>query len=273
MEATLPMETRARVRAVLAEVRGLHLCVLFEDGACELHCLSSASPPPVVLQRVSSAAFIPPALPNSAAVVACCVGHQLMLALSAAPRAGFVCGPPVELEADLAESFRVATCAGGQLCLYGAQGEVRLFATEVSVSSKGVVESAIVPQGRYYIDGPCRSALLCRTHLLLGMEGAVQVCPLPPSAEDDLDCELDHEIASGDENEGAERGAAAVAAAAAAAAAVARRGRRLGGTRCEFVSRCEIGEVATSASVSELWLVTNPVSSSACPVSTPALPL
>ena len=79
MEATLPMETRARVRAVLAEVRGLHLCVLFADGACELHCLSAASPPPVVLQRVSSAAFIPPALPNSTAVVACCVGHQLVL--------------------------------------------------------------------------------------------------------------------------------------------------------------------------------------------------
>ena len=106
MEATLPMETRARVRAVLADVRGLHLCVLFADGACELHCLSAASPPPVVLQRVSSAAFIPPALPNSAAVVACCVGHQLVLALSAAPRAGFVCAsarlpcarPPAKLE-------------------------------------------------------------------------------------------------------------------------------------------------------------------------------
>ena len=91
MEATLPMETRARVRAVLAEVRGLHICVLFADGACELHCLSAASPPPVVLQHVSSAAFIPPALPNSAAVVACCVGHHLLLALSAAPRSGFVC--------------------------------------------------------------------------------------------------------------------------------------------------------------------------------------
>ena len=88
---TLPMETRSRVRAVLAEVRGLHLCVLFADGACELHCLSAASPPPVVLQHVSSAAFIPPALPNSAAVVACCAGHQLILALSAAPRSGFVC--------------------------------------------------------------------------------------------------------------------------------------------------------------------------------------
>ena len=88
---TLPLETRARVRAVLAEVRGLHLCVLFADGACELHCLSAASPPPVVLQHVSSAAFIPPALPNSAAVVACCAGHQLILALSAAPRSGFVC--------------------------------------------------------------------------------------------------------------------------------------------------------------------------------------
>jgi len=88
---TLPMETRSRVRAVLAEVRGLHICVLFADGACELHCLSAASPPPVVLQHVWSAAFIPPALPNSAAVVACCVGHQLILALSAAPRSGFVC--------------------------------------------------------------------------------------------------------------------------------------------------------------------------------------
>ena len=89
------------------------------------------------------------------------------------------------------------------------------------------------------------------------MEGAVQACPLPPSAEDDLDCDLDHEIASGQENEGDERGEAA----AAAAAAAARRGRRLGGTRCEFVSRGEIGEigeVARSASVSELWLVTNP---------------
>ena len=134
MATLLPMETRARVRAVLAEVRGLHLCVLFADGACELHCLSSASPPPVVLQRVSSAAFIPPALPNSAAVVACCVGHQLVLALSAAPRASFVCDPAVELEADLADSFSVATCAGSQLCLYGARGEVRLFAAEVSVS-------------------------------------------------------------------------------------------------------------------------------------------
>ena len=70
------METRARVRAVLAEVRGLHICVLFADGACELHCLSAASPPPVVLQHVSSAAFIPPALPNSAAVVACCAGGE-----------------------------------------------------------------------------------------------------------------------------------------------------------------------------------------------------
>ena len=157
----------------------------------------------------------------------------------------------------------------------------------MNVSSKGVVEAAIVPQGRYCIDGPCCrwpgprtpaplthslthslahvrprpcprcSALLCRTHLLLGIEGALQVCPLPPSAEDDLDCDLDHEIASGEESEGAERGAAAAAAAAASAA---RRGRRLGGTRCEFVSRCEIGEVATSASVSELWLVTNPFS-------------
>ena len=92
----------------------------------------------------------------------------------------------------------------------------------------------------------------------------MQACPLPPSAEDDLDCDLDHEIASGEESEGAERGeaaAAAAAAAVAAAAAAARRGRRLGGTRCEFVSRGEIGEigeVATSASVSELWLVTNP---------------
>ena len=141
------METRARVHAVLAEVRGLHICVLFADGACELHCLSAASPPPVVLQHVSSAAFIPPALPNSAAVVACCVGHQLILALSAAPRSGFVCArsarlpctppsaqleayvygcnacrccPPVELEADLADSFRIAACTGGQLCLYGA---------------------------------------------------------------------------------------------------------------------------------------------------------
>jgi hypothetical protein len=85
------IETRSRVRAVLAEVRGLHICVLFADGACELHCLSAASPPPVVLQHVSSAAFIPPALPNSAAVVACCVGHHLLLALSAAPRSGFVC--------------------------------------------------------------------------------------------------------------------------------------------------------------------------------------
>jgi hypothetical protein len=38
----------------------------------------------------------------------------------------------------------------------GAQGEVRLFAAEVNVSSKGVVESAmIVPQGRYCVDGPC----------------------------------------------------------------------------------------------------------------------
>ena len=86
----------------------------------------------------------------------------------------------------------------------------------------------------------------------------MQACPLPPSAEDDLDCDLDHEIASGQENEGDERGEAAAAAAAAAAA---RRGRRLGGTRCEFVSRGEIGEigeVSTSASVSELWLVTNP---------------
>ena len=82
----------------------------------------------------------------------------------------------------------------------------------------------------------------------------MQACPLPPSAEDDLDGDLDHEIASGQENEGDERGEAA----AAAAAAAARRGRRLGGTRCEFVSRGEIGEVATSASVSELWLVTNP---------------
>ena len=108
MQATLPMETRARVRAVLADVRGLHLCVLFADGACELHCLSAASPPPVVLQRVSSAAFIPPALPNSAAVVACCVGHQLVLALSAAPRAGFVC-------ARLRPSpLRPASCGGSR---------------------------------------------------------------------------------------------------------------------------------------------------------------
>ena len=30
------------------------------------------------------------------------------------------CGPPVELEADLADSFRIAACTGGQLCLYGA---------------------------------------------------------------------------------------------------------------------------------------------------------
>ena len=29
------------------------------------------------------------------------------------------CGPPVELEADLADSFRIAACTGGQLCLYG----------------------------------------------------------------------------------------------------------------------------------------------------------
>ena len=94
---TLPMETRSRVRAVLAEVRGLHICVLFADGACELHCLSAASPPPVVLQHVSSAAFIPPALPNSAAVVACCAGHQLILALSAAPRSGFVCARSARL--------------------------------------------------------------------------------------------------------------------------------------------------------------------------------
>ena len=94
---TLPLETRARVRAVLAEVRGLHICVLFADGACELHCLSAASPPPVVLQHVSSAAFIPPALPNSAAVVACCAGHQLILALSAAPRSGFVCARSARL--------------------------------------------------------------------------------------------------------------------------------------------------------------------------------
>ena len=111
------METRARVHAVLAEVRGLHICVLFADGACELHCLSAASPPPVVLQHVSSAAFIPPALPNSAAVVACCVGHQLILALSAAPRSGFVCArlrpsplhPPSE---RLEAMFMAATRAG-----------------------------------------------------------------------------------------------------------------------------------------------------------------
>ena len=117
---TLPMETRARVRAVLAEVRGLHVCVLFADGACELHCLSAASPPPVVLQHVSSAAFIPPALPNSAAVVACCAGHQLILALSAAPRSGFVCArlrpyplhpPSARLEAAI-PVFMTATRAG-----------------------------------------------------------------------------------------------------------------------------------------------------------------
>ena len=30
------------------------------------------------------------------------------------------CGPPVELEADLADSFHIAACTGGQLCLYGA---------------------------------------------------------------------------------------------------------------------------------------------------------
>ena len=120
---------------------------------------------------------------------------------------------------------------------------------------------------------PRRSALLCRTHLLIGTEGAVQVCTLPPSAEADLDCDLDHEIASGEENEGDARGEATAAAEAAeaaeaAAAAAARRGRRLGGTRCEVICHGEVEsevgevgavcEVATPASVSDLWLVTNP---------------
>ena len=68
---------------------------------------------------------------------------------------------------------------------------------------------------------PRRSALLCRTHLLIGTEGAVQVCTLPPSAEADLDCNLDHEIASGEENEGAARGEATAAAEAAEAAEAA----------------------------------------------------
>ena len=116
---------------------------------------------------------------------------------------------------------------------------------------------------------PRRSVLLCRTHLLIGTEGAVQVCTLPPSVEADLDCDLDHEIASGEENEGAARGEATAAAEAAeAAAAVARRGRRLGGTRCEVICHGEVErevgevgevcEVATPARVSDLWLVTNP---------------
>ena len=56
------VDSPRRVRSIVAEPRGAHACVLFDDDGCELHCLL-AKVPPNSLRSITAAVFVPPPPP------------------------------------------------------------------------------------------------------------------------------------------------------------------------------------------------------------------
>lgn len=185
MEVKLDSPAR-RVRSLVAEPRGAHACVLFDDDGCELHCLL-AKVPPNSLRNITAAAFVPQPLAASApaTVVLCQGGRQprsLLLAHAPAnPRNGFVLNSRLLLDKAESDDGTSLTACENRVCLCDAQGGVQLFAIDVSRvqgDGRGGSTVSLRPTLRCAIGRACFSALLCQAHLLVGVDGGVQVCPL-----------------------------------------------------------------------------------------------
>ena len=181
------VDSPRRVRSIVAEPRGAHACVLFDDDGCELHCLL-AKVPPNSLRSITAAVFVPPPPPAQstppATVVLCQGGRQprsLLLAHAPAhPRSGFVLDSRLLLDKAESDDGTILTASDGRVCLCDAQGGVQLFAIDVSrVQGDGRGSTvSLRPMLRCAIGRACFSALLASTHFLVGVAGGVQVCPL-----------------------------------------------------------------------------------------------